>query len=740
MAAPVSLFGVRHHGPGSARRLVEALDALKPAAVLIEGPCDATPLLPLLAHAETLAPIALLSYAEEDASRATFHPFAAYSPEYQATLWAVRNGADVRFIDLPSSDRLALPTADETDDADRPEDHDPVSFDPIGVLARAAGYEDGESWWSDTIEQNAHGGPVFEAVAHAMTALREEVAPATGREAAREAHMRLEIAKAAKEFEGPIAVVCGAWHVPALAAKSSLAADRDILKGRAKTKIRSTLTPWTTPRLARATGYGAGVVAPGWFAHLWANGARSDRDPLWLTRIAMALRVKGHAVSTASLIEAQRLATALAALRERPSAGFEELMEASISVFCNGSRALWDEIAQELLIGSDVGEIPPNTPLAPLIEDLQRQQKLVRLKPEALDRDLALDLRTDGGLARSTLLHRLTVLGVPWGRLEGGGKSRGTSRETWKLAWLPEFAVTLIENTVHGATIRDAADALIMDRMRTQSDIAELAEAVRGAMVANLPRAIAFGIQALEEKAALDADTLPLLASLPPMADILRYGEARAGQVAPIEALMPRIVVRASLSLHYAVRGLDREAAERMRMAIQAADDAIKLAKLDEDVHDQWLTALGRIPDDMGASPLIVGAVARLLYEVERMDAEAATVLLARTLSPGVPMSDAAGFFEGFFTDSGPRLIHDGLLRGSVDEWMASLDEEAFIETLPLFRRAFGAMDRMERRRLMDAIFERRSTGARGYVAALGANATWPALETRILAILGAAR
>lgn len=680
-----------------------------------------------------VTPVALLAYAEDDPSRATFFPFAEYSPEYQAVLWAVRSGADVRFIDLPSTDRLA---ASAGGDDEALENRDPISFDPIGVLARAAGYDDGESWWSDTVERSADGSPVFEAVADAMTALRAEVAPAEGREAAREAHMRLEIARAAREADGPVAVVCGAWHVPALVRKVSQSADREILKGRAKTKVKATWTPWTTPRLARATGYGAGVVAPGWFAHLWARGHRDDRDSYWLTRIANALRDRGHAVSTASLIEAQRLAVAMASLRLRPAPGFEELMEASVSVFCGGSRALWDEIAPDLLVGSGVGEIPPETPLAPLLDDLQRQQKAVRLKPEALDRDLSLDLRTESGLARSTLLHRLVTLGVDWGRQSDAGRSRGTFRENWKLAWVPEFAVALIENTVYGPTIRDAADARIMELMDAATDIAGLAETVRAAMVADLPRSVAFGIAQLEHRAALDAEALPLLSSLPPMADMLRYGEARAGQTGPIEALMPGIAVRAAISLHYAVRGLDREAAEKMRVAIQCADDAIRLAKLDDVVREQWLGALGRIVGDTSASPLVVGAVARMLYEAGRMAADEASVLLGRMLSPSVAAGDAAAFFEGFFTGSGPRLVHDGLLRGAVDGWMASLDEEAFVATLPLFRRAFGTMDRMERRRLMDALFERRSEGVRGYVPALGAADTWSRLSARVLGIL----
>jgi hypothetical protein len=32
------ILGIRHHGPGSAASVLQALDAVKPAIVLIEGP------------------------------------------------------------------------------------------------------------------------------------------------------------------------------------------------------------------------------------------------------------------------------------------------------------------------------------------------------------------------------------------------------------------------------------------------------------------------------------------------------------------------------------------------------------------------------------------------------------------------------------------------------------------------------------------------------------------------------
>src|SRR5262249_59133135 len=101
-------------------------------------------------------------------------------------------------------------------------------------------------------------------------------------------------------------------------------------------------------RLARASGYGAGVVAPGWCAHLWETRDGADRSAVWLAKVARILRDRGHFVSTASVIEAQRLGTALAALRDRPSPGFEELREAAIACLCGGERALWKEIAGDL--------------------------------------------------------------------------------------------------------------------------------------------------------------------------------------------------------------------------------------------------------------------------------------------------------------------------------------------------------------------------------------------------------
>ncbi|TGT41129.1 DUF5682 family protein [Mesorhizobium sp. M8A.F.Ca.ET.165.01.1.1] len=708
----VSYFGIRHHGPGSADSLVQALQDLKPVAVLIEGPADASALLPLLARPEMQPPVALLCYPEDDPASTSFWPFAEFSPEYQAALWAVGNNAALRFIDLPSSARVAPledaqdAAADETG-AEVETETAPHLRDPIGALAQAAGYEDGESWWADIIEQNPEPGPIFAAIADAMTTLREGEGPLAEFEAKREAHMRLEIAAAREEFDGPIAVVCGAFHVPALQATRPQKEDQALLKGLARRKSTMTWAPWTGPRLALGFGYGAGVVAPGWCKHLWRTRGRHDAATLWLAMIAAVLRAKGHMVSTASLIEAERLARALAVIRERPKPGFEELRDAAIAALFNGEAILWALVEAELLLGADVGEIPPDTPLAPLIEDLQRNQKAARLKPEALERELSVDLRSESGLFRSTLLHRLNVLGVHWGKLTDAGRSRGTFRERWTLSWEPEYAVRLVENLVHGPTIEKAANGRLIQMISAAASLDALAALVQGAITANLSEASTVGLATLEERAAHSSECLEVLASVPPLADIIRYGEARKTETARLSGLLARLIVEGGIALPYAARDLDAQASSALVGAMRKADEAIKLVEPEQDVLDAWRNGLAAVLDGSRSTALVAGCAAHLLYEAGHLSAEAAAGLIARRLSPGTAVTEAAGFFEGFFSTAGQRLIYDEGLRGAVDAWLKSLDEEAFVAHLPLLRRVFSHLDSMERRRLIEAVLGR---------------------------------
>ena len=305
-----ALYGIRHHGPGSARSLREALAELEPDVVLIEGPPEADALLELVRDPEMRPPVALLGYVPGQPKTAAFWPFAVFSPEWQAIRYALRAGVPVRFCDLPAAHQLAMT------DSRRQQSR----TDPISDLATAAGYDDPERWWEDVVE-HVPGPAVFDALAEAIGFLRAEDPEPDQRDVAREAYMRKVLRRTTKEGYQRIAVVCGAWHVPALQHLPPAAADDRLLRGLPKVRATFTWIPWTYGRLAYTSGYGAGIRSPGWYDHLFScDGQPVER---WLAKAAAVLRDEGVPASSAHVIESVRLAEARAdsVTSSRPASG-----------------------------------------------------------------------------------------------------------------------------------------------------------------------------------------------------------------------------------------------------------------------------------------------------------------------------------------------------------------------------------------------------------------------------------
>lgn len=114
-APKVHYFGIRHHGPGCARSLVRAFAGLQPDCVLVEGPPEAEGVLTALLSEQMQPPVALLSYCPDEPARAVYHPFAVFSPEWQALRWALMQQVPVSFIDLPLAHQMALAKAQEAE-------------------------------------------------------------------------------------------------------------------------------------------------------------------------------------------------------------------------------------------------------------------------------------------------------------------------------------------------------------------------------------------------------------------------------------------------------------------------------------------------------------------------------------------------------------------------------------------------------------------------------------------------
>ncbi|MGW2679411.1 DUF5682 family protein [Streptomyces sp. NPDC001436] len=692
-AAGPLLLGVRHHGPGSARAVRAALDHAQPRAVLIEGPPEGDALLGLAAEPGMRPPVALLAHAADDPARAAFWPLAAFSPEWVALRWAQARQVPVRFIDLPAAHTLAAPEEEE---------QGPLPVDPLAALAESAGYEDAEQWWEDVVEHRTTAGtrdPLapFEALAEAMGALRETYGDGgRPRDLVREAHMRQRMRAARREFGEDYAVVCGAWHVPALRAKATVAADRALLAGLPRTRVETTWVPWNHRRLARAGGYGAGISSPGWYAHLFASPDRPVER--WLTKVAGLLREEDRQVSPAHVIEAVRLAETLAAVRGRPVPGLSETLEAVRAVMCDGSGIPLALVEDRLVVGDLLGEVPEAAPAVPLQRDLSRRQRSLRLKAEARERELELDLRKDTDAAKSLLLHRLRMLGVDWGVPTASRSGTGTFRETWRLRWEPELSVRVAEAGVWGTTVPGAATARAEAEAARAGELGEVTALAERCLLAGLSQALPAVLRALADLAALDTDVARLARALPALARSLRYGDVRGTDSAALASVAAGLAERICVALPPAcAAGLDADAAAELRGHLDGVHGAVALlADAEGGLRERWSAVLRKLAGRETVPGLIRGRAVRLLLDDGRLGPGETARLMALALSPAASPADAAGWIEGFAgggSGGGILLVHDERLLDLVDTWLVSVPETAFIDVLPLLRRTFGAYE-----------------------------------------------
>lgn len=728
------LFGIRHHGPGSAVLLKGALDALDPACVLIEGSPEGDALIGYAGLPGMKPPLAMLFYAADEAANAIFAPFAEFSPEWVAIQWALQHRRPVRFIDWPASVSLALSKQgrEAASDEREADSADPASIqlrlDPLDMLAEAAGYGDGEAFWNGLIEQ--HGGgqsplDVFAAIEAAMTEARQHQADSGGvnaaetlRENRREAFMRGHIRDALKQHEGEVAVVIGAWHVGGLRVEMTIAEDKAIIKDLPKIRVEATWAPWSDGRLSYASGYGAGVISPGWYRHLWGLYSSERHEgpetfaALWQAQTASLLRNEGHTTSTASAIEAARLALGLASIRGLSVPGLTEMRDASLSALCHGDTAQLALIERQLYIGNRIGEIDDAVPQMPLARDFDLWCRKTRMKPEEATVEMKLDLRSEAGLLKSTLLHRLNLIDVNWGRLLDAEAGRGTFREIWQLTWSPEMSVSLAEALIWGLTIEQAAVVATIEHARSATGISQLAELVRGALVADLPDAAASCIELLQAAAVQMSDITDLMTAVSPLVRIVRYGTARKLPEEELRALIVALSAEINAGVRIGSHQLDDDATRARVIAMHAYDEALGLFG-DVALLEDWRRQLALMVDDESVVAHVAGLSLRRLHDIKLWDEHAVAAAFSRHIVGETP-ARAGAFVESFLAGSAEVLIQDQVLLFLIDEWLCDLDEEAFIESLPLLRRALAGFDALGRKRIMERI-----TGGRKEQAAV---------------------
>lgn len=695
----IHLLGIRHHGPGSCRNILKALEQIRPDLILLEGPAEAEALMPFAADEQMKPPVALLGYQTDAPQNAVFYPLADFSPEWQALRYAILENVALRFFDLPLAHSLAF-ESENKDDSKHYEANDENAknpSDPFDLLAEAAGYSDGESWWNMNIEQRRNSSGIFEAVNEAVTALREALPGySSRRDLIREAWMRRMLRNAKKESFERIAVICGAWHVPALANMPKVKDDSELLKRLPKVKAECTWIPWTYNRLTFRSGYGAGIDSPGWYHYLWHHP--NDDGTLWVSSIAALLRKKDMDISVAHVIETVRLAQTTASLRGLPSPTLAEYNEAVTTVMGFGDDMLLQLIKEQLIVGDRIGTVPKAVPKVPLLIDVERLQKRLRVPFTAEIKEMTLDLRKETDLERSLFFHRLALLDIDWAKPEAAD-GKGTFKEKWSLCHKPEQIVCIIERAVWGNTVEEAVQKYISERMIGIARIPELTKLLNRVIPANLPKLMEAMTIQLDRLSAASADIVEMMEAIPDLVNIVRYGDVRRLDFSKVGNMLKAMAARILAGGLFVCINIDEEAAGKLLEHLSAANYAVSTLN-DEELNGMWYEFVQQIRNSSGAHPLLSGYAARILCDKGKISHEEMRNTLSFYSSVGNTPADIAYWLEGFLHASGAVLLLDDKLWQLVNSWLCGLSDENFIELLPIIRRTFSNFTTAERRRL----------------------------------------
>lgn len=748
----IHILGIRHHGPGSGKNVKAFLESAKPDIVLVEGPPDADGILQWAIHPEIKPPVAILCYQPDDPKYSTFYPFAEFSPEWQAILYARKNNIHLRFMDLPAAHQFALDAEKRKEAAEKESENNnsdeednsiinnaalhnwdlapefksaiknpfslknissaeiplvetdiptAIRLDPIAYLAEAAGYDDGEKFWEHHFEHRHNDEDIFDAINEAMQALREEYPRKEDRtEQLREAWMRKTIRQAEKEMFQNIVVICGAWHAPALMKMPKQKEDNDLLKGLPKVKVECTWIPWTYNRLSFYSGYGAGIASPGWYEHIWKHP--KDDGTLWMAKVARLFRAKQMDTSVAHIIEAVRLANALAAMRDLPKAGLEELNEATLSILCNGETIMMSLLHDELIVSDKIGEVPSDIPKPPLQLDIEKLQKKLRLPATADWKDYTLDLRKENDLERSILLHRLLLLEIKWGQ-KSFVSGKGTFKEQWRLQWQPELSIDIVDKGSWGNTTEEAASKYVIHLAEKTDTLSAVCRLLENTIPAELPQAAEKLILQINNLAAASGDVIQLMEVIPNLVNVSRYGNVRKTDAEMVLSIVSSMITRICVSLPAACTAIDEDAAAHLLELFMKLNDAVNVLQ-QQDITEQWQQALSVISKGKNSSAVLAGYATRLLADAKLIAGNELTKTFYYAMSTAAAPATAAAWLEGFLKGSGTLLLIDNDLWQVVNDWVEQLNVETFTQVLPLLRRTFSNFSKPERRKLGEKV------------------------------------
>ncbi|MCM3781827.1 DUF5682 family protein [Neobacillus mesonae] len=700
-------FPIRHHSPACSFQLKRVIDKYKPEILLIEGPESGNPLIKVLTDEGTSPPVCLYYTYENEVERsACYYPLLDYSPEYVAIQEAAKRGIKASFIDRNYRERAAGREEASYQDESLLAGSEFVRSLCLRTNSRSFD-ELWEKWFevggiSQSPEDFVEG--VFTYCTLSRMCYSEERLLSEG-DLSRESFMRERIAEASARYSR-VMVITGGFHTYGLLQDEPDRTDETAAYHDLKEQIYPMI--YSFAEADRLNGYASGMPYVNYYQEAWLRLEQGSDSPFtiaslnFLSQLVRKLRREQESASTSDAIEAYSMIQGLASLRRKREGGVYELLDGVLSSFVKGEQNLARnkpiEALEGLLTGEMMGVLAANEFSVPIVEDFKAQCASLRIQTSSTGkRKKALELYSKRKHRQiSQFMHSVHFLDTGFAVRESGPDwtkytDMNLVRETWTYGYSAGVEAKLIESSLYGGSIKEAAIR------KAEEGLLELPEHHSEAAADWLLKVLLMGLEHLaepictkvEQALRQDGSFLSLCGTLHKLYRIHTHrnmlGLTRNLQ---LPALMAEAYDNAVTILHH----LSKPRVEEHSEIIQGLK---LLAMLGDNMKDQvqpsaFQNALYSLLASTDLAPRIEGVVIAMLVSQGKYG-RAEIVDRAKSYIHGTPdkVRQTAEYLQGVFEAARDIFLMDNDLIQELNFLLEEMSYEEFMQMIPELRLAF---------------------------------------------------
>lgn len=476
------------------------------------------------------------------------------------------------------------------------------------------------------------------------------------------------------------------------------------------------LMPYTMEAADALNGYASGMPFTGFYQRIWdglteGNAGDADRGNGFapykeavLDMIVAAgkeTRRKEGYLSTYDEICACAMAEGLAELRGKQEPGAYELLDAVMSSFVKGEyNAASDapmRILRKHMTGNAVGMLCSQADVPPIVRDFEAKCRAFGWKLKSTqESEVTLSVFSNQKHRQESMfLNRMLFLKTAFARKIKGPdlqlkKDRNLIREIWKYKWSAQVNSALIDVSVYGATIEEAAVGMVKEELKNQLSAKESVVLLTHVFEMGLSEQMQTVYERVQEQMLTDTSFYSLaeaVKSLMMMEELgslygtrMEFGELIHMGCRKLIVLLPSMAgikdedltpTMSALKLLYQITGRKQEQYGQER--------------------DDYYKTLEKMCRDSEIHSGLEGCIHGILYGSGRETAaETEKVCRGYLLGTKEQMLHTAQFFKGLFYTARDLVFIGDVFLKMLDEFYGRVSEDEFMELLPELRMAFG--------------------------------------------------